>query len=118
MRRITKALIAVGIAGAAVWYGLSGTAVDSPAAMIRASTSSEGRTPTSSVGAVVCSDSSASTIPSSKSATSLNPREMLRRNESSRVDRTEIRINGASSDSGLAIRTVRARAAARSYPRP
>lgn len=39
MRRITKALIAVGIAGAAVWYGLSGTAVDSPAAMIRAITS-------------------------------------------------------------------------------
>ena len=36
MRRITTVLIAAGVLGAAAWFGLSGTQVDSPAAMIRA----------------------------------------------------------------------------------
>ena len=36
MRRITTVLIAAGVLGAAAWFGLSGTQVDSPGAMIRA----------------------------------------------------------------------------------
>ena len=36
MRRITTVLIAAGVLGAAAWFGLSGTQVDSPASMIRA----------------------------------------------------------------------------------